>query len=220
MRHPVSTLTAFAPTRGPGCGWRSEESVGDTKAVRDAIISGMRPTITAYDAHVEQLRDTVRRLAEAFARAGIEYRVIGGLAVFFHVAARDPGAARATRDVDVAVNRADLAAIIEAVRPIGFVHRHAAGVDMLVDARHPSARSAVHLVFAREKVRPHYVEPVPDGVLLAPVADLVRMKLTSYRLKDRVHVQDLDAVGLITPEIEAQLSEPLRARLREVRAAE
>lgn len=175
-------------------------------------------TITAYDAHVEQLRDTVRRLAEAFARAGIEYRVIGGLAVFFHVAVRDPGAARATRDVDVAVNRTDLAAIIEAVRPIGFVHRHAAGVDMLVDARHPSARSAVHLVFAREKVRPHYVEPVPDfsPVLLAPVADLVRMKLTSYRLKDRVHVQDLDAVGLI----EAQLSEPLRARLREVRATE
>lgn len=171
----------------------------------------MLPTITAYDAHVEQLRDTVRRLAEAFARAGIEYRVIGGLAVFFHVAVRDPGAARATRDVDVAVNRTDLAAIIEAVRPIGFVHRHAAGVDMLVDALHPSARSAVHLVFAREKVR---------GVRLAPVADLVRMKLTSYRLKDRVHIQDLDAVGLITPEIEAQLSEPLRVRLREVRAAE
>jgi hypothetical protein len=46
------------------------------------------------------------------------------------------------------------------------------------------------------------------------------MKLTSYRLKDKVHVQDLDAVGLITPEVEGQLSEPLRARLREVRAAE
>ncbi len=100
---------------------------------------------------------------------------------------------------------------------------------MLVDACRPSARSAVHLVFVRERVRPHYVEPAPDfsppvqtveGVLLAPVADLVRMKLTSYRLKDRVHIQDLDAVGLITPEIEGGLSEPLRARLREVRAAE
>lgn len=186
-------------------------------------------TITAYDAHVEQLRDTVRRLADAFAQAGIEYRVIGGLAVFFHVAARDLGAARATRDVDLAVDRADLTAVVEAVRPMGLVHRHAAGLDMLVDARRPSARSAVHLVFVREKVRPHYLEPAPDfsppvrtveGVLLAPVADLVRMKLTSYRLKDRVHIQDLDAVGLITPEIEARLSEPLRARLRDVRAAE
>ena len=56
--------------------------------------------------------------------------------------------------------------------------------------------------------------------LIAPVADLVRMKLTSYRLKDRVHIQDLDGVGLITPEIEAQLPEPLRHRLAEVRASE
>jgi hypothetical protein len=87
----------------------------------------------------------------------------------------------------------------------------------------------VLIIFVREKVRPEYLETVPDfsapvrtseGVLLAPVADLVRMKLTSYRLKDRVHIQDLDAVALITPEIEAQLSEPLRARLREVRATE
>ena len=99
---------------------------------------------------------------------------------------------------------------------------------MLVDADSPKARSAVHLVFLNEKVRPDYVEAVPDsppdttreGVLLAPVADLVRMKLTSYRLKDRVHIQDLDAVGLITPEIEAALPELLRTRLQEVRATE
>jgi len=44
------------------------------------------------------------------------------------------------------------------------------------------------------------------------------MKLTSYRLKDQVHIQDLDHVGLITPEIEQTLSEPLLARLKEVRS--
>lgn len=186
-------------------------------------------TIASYDAHVEKLRDTVRRLAEALTRAGVEYRVVGGLAVFFHVHAREPGAARSTRDVDVAVDWAQLSAIIEAVQPLGFVYRHTAGVDMLVDARAPKARSAVHLVFVREKVRPTHLEAVPDfsppartaeGVLLAPIADLVRMKLTSYGLKDRVHIQDIDAVGLITPAIEADLSEPLLTRLREVRAAE
>ena len=186
-------------------------------------------TIAAYDLHVEQLFDTVRRVAEALSGAGIEYRVIGGVAVFLHVSEREPGAARATRDVDIAVDRNELQRIIEAVRPFGFEYRPAAGVDMLVDARQPKARSAVHLVFAGGKVRPDYIEPVPgfsppartaEGVLLAPVADLVRMKLTSYRLKDRVHVQDLDAVGLITPEIEAQLPDILRARLRDIRAAE
>ena len=186
-------------------------------------------TITAYDRHVEQLLETVSRLVRALAQAGIEYRIVGGVAVFLHVSERDPRAARSTRDVDIAVDRAHLQAVVDAVRPFGRAYRPAAGIDMLVDAREPKARSAVHLVFVREKVRPEYLEPVPDfsapartveGVLLAPVGDLVRMKLTSYRLKDRVHIQDLDAVGLITPEVEAQLSEPLRARLREVRAAE
>jgi len=186
-------------------------------------------TIEALDRHVEQLFETVRRVVAALSRAGIAYRVIGGVAVYLHVNERDPLAARMTRDVDVAVDRAQLQAIIDAVRPFGFTHHHAAGVDSLLDARDPRARSAVHLVFVREKVRPEYVEAVPDfsppsvsqeGVLLAPVADLVRMKLTSYRLKDRVHIQDLDTVGLITPEVEAQLSEVLRARLREVRASE
>jgi hypothetical protein len=186
-------------------------------------------TIAAYDRHVEQLLDTVRRLAHALAEAGIDYRIVGGVAVFLHVHERDPGAARSTRDVDIAVDQAQLQVIADAVRSFGFVYRDAAGVDMLVDAREPKARSAVHFVFVREKVRPKYLEPVPDfsppartaeGILLAPVADLVRMKLTSYRLKDKVHIQDLDAVGLITPEVEAELSGPLRARLREVRATD
>jgi hypothetical protein len=46
------------------------------------------------------------------------------------------------------------------------------------------------------------------------------MKLTSFRLKDRVHIQDMDGVGLITTEIEAGLPEALRQRLAEVRASE
>jgi hypothetical protein len=100
---------------------------------------------------------------------------------------------------------------------------------MLVDAAAPKARSAIHLIFSREKVRPEYLEPVPDiseptrsseGILIAPVADLVRMKLTSFRLKDQVHVQDMDSVGLITPEIENSLSAALGERLKLVRASE
>ena len=111
---------------------------------------------------------------------------------------------------------------------LGFRFRHVAGVDMFVDAQKPQARSAIHLVFVGERVRPEYLEPIPGsppvqtsrGILIAPVADLVMMKLTSFRLKDKVHIQDMDSVGLITPEIEAGLSEPLRARLTEVRATE
>jgi hypothetical protein len=186
-------------------------------------------TVTAYDRHVEQLFEKLERFHRALSEAGASYRIIGGMAVFLHVSARDPDNARLTRDVDVAIDRGQIDNIIAATERHGFRYRHAAGIDMLVDASEPKARSAVHLIFVREKVRPEYVEPVPDfsqptlsseGFLLAPVADLVRMKLTSFRMKDRVHVQDMDSVGLITPEIEAGLSDILRARLAEVRATE
>jgi hypothetical protein len=94
-----------------------------------------------------------------------------------------------------------------------------AGVDMLVDAAKPSARSAVHVY---PEAVPDFSPPVEtrEGVLLAPVADLVRMKLTSCRLKDRVHIQDLDAAGLIAAEVEGGLPDELRRRLVEIRSTQ
>lgn len=183
---------------------------------------------TLFENKVEQLYDVTVRLASALEKAGIPYQIIGGFAVFSHVEAVDPLAARLTRDVDITVDRERLPEVNTAVEPAGFQYRHVAGVDMLVDANEPKARSAVHIVFSNEKVRPEYVDSVPGisnperskrGYWIAPVADLVRMKLTSFRLKDKVHVQDLDSARLITPEIEASLSDALRARLAEVRAS-
>jgi hypothetical protein len=184
---------------------------------------------TFFENKVDQLFEVASRLAKALSQAGIEYRVVGGFAAYMHVNEIEPMAARLTRDIDVAIDRADLDAIVEATRPFGFRYRHAAGVDMLVDAEAPKAHSAVHLLFIREKVRKEYDEPVPafspavqyeNGISIISIADLVKMKLTSFRLKDRVHIQDLDGARLITPEIEAELSPPLRARLQEVRATE
>jgi hypothetical protein len=186
-------------------------------------------TAKALDIHVEQLFTLLERLHSALSNAGIQYRVIGGMAVFFQVSARDPDAARLTRDVDIAVDRGDLQHIARAAESFGFKYRHAAGLDMLVSAENPKAKSAVHLVFVREKVRPTDLSAIPgfseptktiEGFLLAPVADLVRMKLTSFRIKDKTHIVDLDSVGLITPEIEAGLPDPLRTRLEQVRAEE
>lgn len=184
---------------------------------------------TAYDEHVEQLFGVLARVTGALSEAGIEYRLVGGLAIFLHVSERDPMAARLTRDIDMAVDRSDLFRIAEAVEPYGFKYRHTAGLDMLVDAQSPKARSAVHLLFVREKVRSQDPAEIPDfsppvtaraGTLLASVADLVRMKLTSFRFKDKAHIKDLQGVGLITPEIEASLPDELRIRLTEVLAGE
>jgi hypothetical protein len=185
-------------------------------------------TVAAYDIYVENLFERMRRFHSALNDARIPYRIIGGMAVFFHVSERDHDKARFTRDVDAAVRREDLKRIIGAAENAGFAYRHVAGIDMLVDPVQPSARSAVHLVFAGERVRPSDPEPIPfsdpvqtaEGVLLAPVKDLLRMKLTSFRLKDKVHIQDMDSVGLITPETEESLPDALRERLKEVRATE
>ena len=166
----------------------------------------------------------MRRIATALESAGIPSCRRDG--VFFQVARVDENLARLTRDIDVAVRRSDLDRVIAAAERAGFKYRLAAGVDMLVDQSKPRAGSLIHFVFAHEKVRVADIEPIPfseadrmaDGVLIASVEDLVRMKLTSFRLKDKVHIQDMDGAGLITPENEAALPEAVRERLAEVRA--
>ena len=137
----------------------------------------------------------------------------------------EPDAGRLTRDIDIAVSRTDLETIARAVEPFGLQYRQAAGLDLLVQTAEPSARRAVHLVFAGEKVREEYVEPVPamgpprlvQGLRLIDLSSLVRMKLTSFRAKDETHLKDLDDAGLITPEIEAELAPLLRERLKQTR---
>jgi hypothetical protein len=76
---------------------------------------------------------------------------------------------------------------------------------MFLDGPGASARDAVHVIFAGEKVRPHEALPNPD-VTDSESADrfrvlsleaLVRIKLTAFRDKDRTHLRDLLELGLI-----------------------
>ena len=95
---------------------------------------------------------------------------------------------------------------------------------MLVQIKEPTARRAVHMLFTGEKVKADSLEPTPElgahrriqGVRLIPLSDLLRMKLTSFRLKDQTHIKDLQEAGLITPEIEQAVPAALRERLRQV----
>jgi hypothetical protein len=181
---------------------------------------------TFFETRVEQLFELASVVERAFSAAGIDYRVIGGLAVYLYVEEREPDAGRLTRDIDIVVRREDLEAIARAVERFGLQYRHVAGVDMLIQAGQP-ARRAVHMIFTGEKVREGYPEPVPElgparilnGVRLSPIDHLIRMKLTSFRLKDQMHLKDLDEAGVISPEIEEGLPAVLRERLALVRAA-
>ena len=90
-----------------------------------------------------------------------------------------------------------------------------------------SARRAVHMIFSGEKVSDQYPEATPEmmpprilhGVRLVPVEALIRMKLSSFRLKDQMHLKDLDEAGVITPEMVEGLGPIHRSRLEQVRAS-
>lgn len=180
---------------------------------------------TFFEERVEQLFNLADLVEQIFSSAGLEYPLVGGLATYLYVEELEPDAGRLTKDIVIAVRREDLERIAKAAEPFGLQYRHVAGIDMLIQADQPSARRAVHLVFAGEKVRPEYAEPVPRlgeyrrlrGLRLIPLTDLVRMKLTSFRAKDEVHVKDLDEAGLITSEVETGLSPTLKQRLASAR---
>ncbi len=80
------------------------------------------------------------------------------------------------------------------------------------------------MTFAAEKVRPEYLVSAPDvsesevtpTFRLLRLDALVRMKLTSFGDKDRMHLRDLIDVGLVGQATCAQLPNELRARLQEL----
>ena len=149
-----------------------------------------------------------------FSSAGIEYRIVGGLAVYLYVEEVEPDAGRLTKDIDIAVRREDLERIAKAAEPFGLKFSHLAGVDMLVQYEQPNVRRAVHFVYMAD---PFSAATVVSGLPLIPLTDLVRMKLTSFRAKDEAHIKDLDEAGLLTPEIEATLPPELAERLAQTR---
>ncbi len=173
---------------------------------------------------VEKVKERLRRAVTALEAAGIPYAVAGGNAVAAWVSRVDEAAVRNTQDVDILLRRGDLPATIAALTRAGFVHRHTAGLEMFLDGPAASARDAVHIVFAAEKVRPDYATPAPDvseaenteSFQLVTLEALVRMKLTSFRDKDRTHLRDLIEVGLLDASWRGRLPTQLGARLQEL----
>jgi hypothetical protein len=171
---------------------------------------------------VEKVRERLRRAVAALESAGVPYAVAGGNAVAAWVSRVDESAVRNTQDVDILLRRADLPAAISALGRAGFVHRHVPGVDMFLDRPGARAREAVHVVFAAEKVRPDYPTAAPDvsesefsaSFRLLTLEALVRMKLTAFRYKDRMHLVDLMEVGLVDASWCERLPAELAGRLQ------
>ncbi len=173
---------------------------------------------------VENVKNRLKRVTGALNAANVPYAVIGGNAVQHWVAQVDESVVRNTRDVDIILNRSDLPKAIHTLECVGFVFRQAAGVSMFLDGPNAKARDAVHVVFAGEKVREAYSEPVPnieefammDEARTLTLDALVRMKLTSFRDKDRVHIRDMISIGMIDETWLSRFSTELQTRLKEL----
>ena len=177
---------------------------------------------------IAAVKRRLERAAAALGKMGVRYAVVGGNAVAAWVSRVDAAAVRNTRDVDILLCREDAARARAALEDAGFIHRRiaspgkAAAMDVFLDGSDAKVRDAVHILWAGENAVPDAIEPTPplgdtvsgEGFQLVPLTDLVRMKLISFRDKDRMHLRDLASVGLIDTTWPAQFPHTLAARLQ------
>jgi hypothetical protein len=175
---------------------------------------------------VERVRDRLSRSTNALEAAGIPYAVAGGNAVAAWVATIDAAAVRNTPDVDILIRRSDRIAAAEAFTRFGFFRQDGREMEIFLDGPDGKARDAVHILLAGEMIRPEYLFPAPDidesemletsHMRVLTLEALIRMKLTSFLTKDRVHLQDMLEVGLINAQWTARFPHVLAARLQQL----
>ena len=179
---------------------------------------------------IDDVRKRLERASSALAAHGVPYAVVGGNAVAAWVSRVDESAVRNTRDVDVLLRREDADKARQALEAAGFVHRRVASLgkagamDVYLDGPDAKVRDAVHVLWAEEKPVPDAIDATPalhetesgEGFALVPLQDLVRMKLNSFRDKDRMHLRDLLAVGLIDESWLVRFPDPLALRLQQI----
>ena len=170
---------------------------------------------------VEKVRQRLLRASAALETARVPYAIAGGNAVALWVSRVDEAAVRNTQDVDILLRRSDLERARQALGAAGFIYRHSAGVDVFLDGPNASARDGVHVLFANEKVRPSETAANPDvdqsesagSYRVLSLEALVQIKLTAFRRKDQVHLQDMISVGIIDASWPARYPPELAARL-------
>ena len=95
---------------------------------------------------------------------------------------------------------------------------------MFLDGPGAKARDAVHIIFAGERVRSEDVVPAPEvnesesmpSFRVVAFVSLVKMKLTSFRNKDRMHLYDMIDVGLLDDTWLTRLPAELSSRLKDL----
>ena len=162
-----------------------------------------------FESGMHSLVNDLEGIVKALQHAGVGFEVVGGVAVNAHILASHRSRSFVTRDIHLLVNRSDLRRIAEAAESLGYHARKMMGGYTLIRPEQELAE-AIHLIFAGERSKS--TQPLPHPALnpedkhlfgitipVAPLTDLLQMKLNSLRPKDIIHLETLDEVGLITP---------------------
>jgi hypothetical protein len=139
---------------------------------------------------------TLRSLVKVLNELGVDYAVVGGMAMFIH------GYRRFTEDVDVLVTREGLAQIHEALEGRGYVKPFAASknlrdattgvkIDFLISGQYPGDGKSGPIAFPE----PRGAAIERDDARVLSIENLVELKLASGqspgRRKDLGDVQEL-----------------------------
>lgn len=180
-----------------------------------------------FEAGMYSLVNDLEQIVKALRDARVQFEVVGGAAVNAHILSSNRSRSFVTRDIDLLLNRSDLERAAKAGETLGYEAKKMMGGYALVRPGQDLGE-AVHLLFAGEKSKSTQPFPHPDldpeekelfaiRIPVAPLRDLLHMKLTSLRPKDIIHIETLDEVGLITAGVERQLQPALQERLKEAR---
>lgn len=168
-----------------------------------------------------EVHKTLRFVAARLEELGIDYCVVGAMAMFFH------GFRRFTEDVDLLVTPAGLARIHEELIGSGYIRpspserclRHVetgVRIDFLVTGEFPGDRRPKPLSFPD----PAQAAVTIDGIRFASLPHLMEMKLAAgmhpRHLKHLADAQQLLTVLQLQRSFAAELSEYVRAKFGEV----
>ena len=195
--------------------------------VSERVEQGGVTTNLLFEAGMYSLSNDLEGIVKVLRDAGVRFEVVGGVAVNAHIFTKNRSRSFVTRDIALLLHRTDLECVAKAAGALGFAARKMMGGFMLVRPDQDAAE-AVHILFVGEKSKSTQPLPHPElfpeekrlfdlSVPVAPLTDLLQMKLNAFRPRDLAHLETLDDLGLISSTMEKQLPPILWERLKEAR---
>jgi hypothetical protein len=172
------------------------------------------------------VNDALHRLVADLERNGIEYAVIGAVALNQH------GYRRFTEDIDILLSREGLAAFREKLLGLGYrpafegatkrfrTTEENVPVEVITEGEYPGDGLPKEIVFPA----PEAFAEVIDGVKTVKLAKLIELKLASGmtapdRLKDLADVQELIKLRSLQADFASNLAVSVRAKFIELAEA-